>query len=99
MAALAAGCALFGLAGWALELAPAPAWAPLVSYILAYLCGGWDAARDAWERLKSGQLDIHFLMLAVAAGAALIGAGFGAGGLSPASGLLGLLAYAARKRK
>ena len=74
MAALAAGCALFGLAGWALELAPAPAWAPLVSYILAYLCGGWDAARDAWERLKSGQLDIHFLMLAVAAGAALIGA-------------------------
>ena len=74
MAALAAGCALFGLAGWALEIAQAPAWAPLVSYVLAYLCGGWDAARDAWERLKSGQLDIHFLMLAVAAGAALIGA-------------------------
>ncbi len=74
MAALAAGCAVFGLAGWALDLAHAPAWAPLAAYLLAYLCGGWDAAGDAWERLKAGQLDIHFLMLAVAAAAALIGA-------------------------
>jgi Cd2+/Zn2+-exporting ATPase len=74
MAALAAGCAVFGLAGWGLDLAHAPAWMPLASYILAYMCGGWDAAGDAWKRLKSGQLDIHFLMLAVAAGAALIGA-------------------------
>ncbi|MBU3664557.1 MAG: cation-translocating P-type ATPase [Chthoniobacterales bacterium] len=74
MAALAAGCAVFGLAGWALEFAPVPAWAPLAAYIAAYLCGGWDAAVDAWDRLKHGQLDIHFLMLAVAAGAAAIGA-------------------------
>lgn len=74
LAALAAGCAVFGLTGWALELAHAPAWVPLAAYMLAYVCGGWDAAGDAWERLKSGQLDIHFLMLAVAAGAALIGA-------------------------
>jgi len=74
MAALAAGCAIFGLAGWALDAAHAPAWAPLTAYLLAYLCGGWDAAGDAWERIKSGQLDIHFLMLAVAAGAAAIGA-------------------------
>lgn len=74
MAALAAGCAVFGLTGWALDLAHAPAWAALAAYVLAYICGGWDAAGDAWERLKSGQLDIHFLMLAVAAGAALIGA-------------------------
>jgi Cd2+/Zn2+-exporting ATPase len=74
MAALAAGCAVFGLSGWALDLAQAPAWMPLAAYVLAYICGGWDAAGDAWERLKSGQLDIHFLMLAVAAGAALIGA-------------------------
>ena len=74
MAALAAGCAVFGLGGWALDLAHAAAWMPLAAYILAYVCGGWDAAGDAWDRLKSGQLDIHFLMLAVAAGAALIGA-------------------------
>jgi Zn2+/Cd2+-exporting ATPase len=74
MAALAAGCAVFGFAGWALDAADTPAWAPLTAYLLAYLCGGWDAAGDAWDRLKSGQLDIHFLMLAVAAGAAAIGA-------------------------
>ena len=74
MAALAAGCAVLGLAGWALDAAHAPWWAALTAYILAYLCGGWDAAGDAWERIKSGQLDIHFLMLAVAAGAAAIGA-------------------------
>ena len=74
LAALAAGCAVFGLGGWALDAVHAPAWAPFAAYLLAYLCGGWDAAGDAWERLKSGQLDIHFLMLAVAGGAAAIGA-------------------------
>lgn len=74
MAVLAAGCAIFGLAGWALDLRQAPAWASLTAYIIAYLCGGWDAAGDAWQRIKRGQLDIHFLMLAVAAGAAAIGA-------------------------
>jgi Cd2+/Zn2+-exporting ATPase len=74
MAALAAGCAVFGLAGWILDANHAPAWMPLTAYILAYICGGWDAAGDAWERLKSGQLDIHFLMIAVAGGAAAIGA-------------------------
>jgi len=74
MAALAAGCAVFGLAGWILDANHAPAWMPLTAYILAYICGGWDAAGDAWQRLKSGQLDIHFLMIAVAGGAAAIGA-------------------------
>ena len=74
MAALAAGCAVFGLAGWILDANHAPAWMSLTAYILAYICGGWDAAGDAWQRLKSGQLDIHFLMIAVAGGAAAIGA-------------------------
>ena len=74
LAALAAGCAVFGLAGWILDAVHAPLWAALAAYVLAYVCGGWEAAGDAWERLKSGQLDIHFLMLAVAGGAAAIGA-------------------------
>jgi len=74
LAALAAGCAVFGLAGWALESASGYPWLALTAYVAAYLCGGWDAAGDAWERLRSGQLDIHFLMLAVAGGAASIGA-------------------------
>jgi Cd2+/Zn2+-exporting ATPase len=74
MSALAAGCAVFGLTGWLLDASHAPVGFALAAYVLAYLCGGWDAAKDAWDRLKSGQLDIHFLMLAVAAGAASIGA-------------------------
>lgn len=74
MAVLAGGCAVFGLVGWGIEAMHAPAWAALAAYLAAYVCGGWDAAGDAWDRIKSGRLDIHFLMLAVAGGAAVIGA-------------------------
>ena len=49
------------------------AWA-LSCYVLSYLAGGWDAAVDTWRNLRRGQFEIHFLMLAVAAGAAMIGA-------------------------
>lgn len=38
------------------------------------IAGGWDAAKDAIPGLFKGKLDIHFLMLAVAVGASLIGA-------------------------
>ncbi len=72
MAWLAAACLGFGLLGFASEhFLPQ---ASLVFYLAAYLCGGWDAAKDAWERVRHAQLDVHFLMLAVAAGAASIGA-------------------------
>ncbi len=43
-------------------------------YGLALLSGGWDAAKDAWENLREKRLDVHFLMLAVAAGSVAIGA-------------------------
>ncbi len=43
-------------------------------YVVAIIAGGWDAAVDAWAKIKLGQLDIHFLMLAVALGASAIGA-------------------------
>lgn len=74
MALLAGGCLIFGLLGLAAEFLKVAAVIPVTLYILAYLCGGWDAAGDAWERIRKGQLDVHFLMLAVAAGAAVIGA-------------------------
>jgi len=74
MALLAGGCLIFGLLGLATEFLKVAAVIPVTFYILAYLCGGWDAAGDAWERIRKGQLDVHFLMLAVAAGAAVIGA-------------------------
>ncbi len=74
MAILAAGCLFFGALGLTLELLFQLRGAATVFYVLAYLCGGWDAAGDAWERLRKGQLDVHFLMLAVAVGAGIIGA-------------------------
>ncbi|MBL9116319.1 MAG: heavy metal translocating P-type ATPase [Verrucomicrobiaceae bacterium] len=51
-------------------------WSPtlsLAAFVVSIVAGGWDAAKDAWEKIRQRQLDIHFLMLAVAAGAAAIG--------------------------
>jgi len=74
LAVLAAGCLLFGVMGFVAEFLKLSPGIPMALYVLAYLCGGWDAAGDAWERLRKGNLDVHFLMLSVAAGAAVIGA-------------------------
>src|SRR6266568_4668779 len=46
----------------------------LVGYVLAYLAGSWFTAQEVWERLQKRSIDVHFLMLAVAAGSAGIGA-------------------------
>lgn len=51
----------------------APPWLLYCLYGVALISGGWDAAKDAFRNLKRGQLDIHFLMLAVALGAVAIG--------------------------
>jgi Cd2+/Zn2+-exporting ATPase len=75
LALLAAACAIFGLAAWGIAaVGLAPAWVPIAFYIAAMIAGGWDAFEDAREGLPKGELDIHFLMLAVAVGAACIGA-------------------------
>jgi Cd2+/Zn2+-exporting ATPase len=46
----------------------------VLSFIAAYLAGGWFATGETWGRLRKRAIDVHFLMLAVAAGAASIGA-------------------------
>jgi len=75
LALLAAACAIFGLAAWGIGAAGvAPVWVPIALYVAAMLAGGWDAFEDVREGLPKGKLDIHFLMLAVAIGAASIGA-------------------------
>lgn len=45
-----------------------------VFYALAYVAGAWFPAIEVWERLRKAAIDVHFLMLAVAAGSASIGA-------------------------
>lgn len=63
-------CLVAGLVGWSLGTAP---WA-LACFLLSYLAGAWFPAVEVWERLQERRLDVHFLMLAVAGGAAAIGA-------------------------
>lgn len=66
-------CAMFGLAAHFLTPhGTKPLGWGLVSYGLAYLAGAWFAAEEVWERLRKWTLDVHFLMLAVAAGAAIV---------------------------
>lgn len=67
---LAAGlCGVFALIAWALGEQPHA----LAFHLAAYVAGGWYAAVEVWERLRHRVLDVHFLMLAVAAGSASIG--------------------------
>jgi Cd2+/Zn2+-exporting ATPase len=63
-------CGAFGLlAGLVL---PAPF--KVAAFVAAYLAGGFYPAEEVWERLQKRVLDVHFLMIAVAVGAACIGA-------------------------
>ncbi len=67
-------CGAATLAGVFAERAPDGRAVALGFYAIAYFAGGWDAALDTLRRLGRFRLDIHFLMLAAAAGAAFIGA-------------------------
>jgi Cd2+/Zn2+-exporting ATPase len=75
LAILAGVCAAAGLAGTLVaHLAPGLPWLAKVIYAVGLAAGGFDAAMDSWENLRERRIDIHFLMLAVAVGAVLIGA-------------------------
>jgi len=70
----ALACGTFGVTGVLLQRYAGLESFSYAAYAAAYLAGGWDAALDTFDRLKRFHLDIHFLMLAVAIGAAAIGA-------------------------
>ncbi|MCC6352912.1 MAG: cation-translocating P-type ATPase [Verrucomicrobiae bacterium] len=71
----AAICGAATGAGFAAERLGGDAWAPwaVAAYAIGYVAGAWFPAQDVWALLKKRVLDVHFLMLAVAAGAAIIG--------------------------
>lgn len=79
--ASAVGCGVFTIAGIWLERLPGMTDVAHAVYTTAFLFGGWDAAMDAFARLKRLRVDIHFLMLAVALGAAATGAWWEGGAL------------------
>ena len=70
---LAVACGVAGLTAYFLGKADQPGIA-IISYAIAYLAGAFFAAEEVLERLHKRVLDVHFLMLAVAFGAATIGA-------------------------
>ena len=75
LAMMAAICGAAGIAGLiAGHLFPNAPWIARVFFFFGLIAGGWDAAVDSWENLKKREIDIHFLMLAVALGAMFIGA-------------------------
>ena len=67
---LAVACGTLGL----LAAYAVPAAWRIPVFALSYLAGAWFPAEEVWERLRQRAIDVHFLMLAVAAGAASIGA-------------------------
>jgi len=67
--AVAILCGLFGLAGF-FSAEPLK----VIAYAAAYLAGGFYPAEEVWRRLRKRTIDVHFLMIFVAAGAASIGA-------------------------
>src|SRR3569833_1476285 len=70
---LAILCGVCGLTGYFFHRAGMPAYS-LGAFIAAYVAGGWFTVEEVWERLQQRAIDVHFLMLAVAAGAACINA-------------------------
>lgn len=67
-------CGLATLAGIITQRYADMANVTLGLYLIAYMTGGWDAALDTLDKLRKLRLDIHFLMVCVAVGAAFIGA-------------------------
>jgi Cd2+/Zn2+-exporting ATPase len=75
LAIFAAGCGIFLLLGQLVDSAAVlSGWGVRIFFLVAMIFGGWDAARDVWKTIRKGVLDIHFLMLAVAIGAACVDA-------------------------
>ncbi len=71
-------CGAFGLIGAAIAgFSPeTAAWGVTISiffYLLSYIAGAWYPAQETWELIQEKVLDVHFLMLCVAVGAAVIG--------------------------
>jgi len=64
---------LCGVSGLSAVLLP-PGKIQVALFAATYVAGGLFPAEEVWERLRQRVLDIHFLMLAVAAGAACLGA-------------------------
>ena len=65
---------VFFFTGLIIEMATSfPANYALISFIIAFILGGWFTTIEAIGKIKKGEFEIDFLMLVAAAGAAYIG--------------------------
>jgi Zn2+/Cd2+-exporting ATPase len=67
-------CGVFGLVGYLVGQASSLSHFKIILFAAAYFAGGFFPAEEVWERLQKRAIDVHFLMIAVAIGAASIGA-------------------------
>ena len=74
LAVFSALCLVFGVGGFLATRLNASSWLAGGLFALSYVFGAWHAAKESAQLLRRGQVEIHFLMLFVATGAALIGA-------------------------
>lgn len=78
LALLAGVCGFFGITGMIVGKLASESdgiWngVSIACFVIGMVAGGWDALVDTIHNLRHRKLDIHFLMLAVAIGAACIG--------------------------
>lgn len=72
MLALVGICGASTLAGFFFQRLNFQSWPIVIAFVVAYLAGGWFAAHDVWRGLKQHTIDIQFLMIFVALGAAAV---------------------------
>jgi Cd2+/Zn2+-exporting ATPase len=67
-------CGVFGLAGFFVGQASSLSHFKIIFFVAAYFAGCFYQVEEIWERLLKRTIDVHFLMLFVAAVAAYLGA-------------------------
>ncbi|HET9857151.1 MAG TPA: cation-translocating P-type ATPase [Chthoniobacterales bacterium] len=72
MLVLVSICGASTLSGFFFQRAALPAALIVAAFTIAYGCGGWFAAHDVWRGLRQRKIDIQFLMIFVALGAAAV---------------------------
>jgi len=69
---LTAICAVSGIAGYLLDRNAQHSFA-IVLFVVSYLAGGWAPSLQLWNAFQERRLDVNFLMILAAIGAAAIG--------------------------
>ena len=72
-AVLTAICAIAGLVAYLLGTISSQKWISPYLYAVSYLSGGWTPVLEVFGALKAKRLDVNFLMVLAAVGAAVIG--------------------------